>query len=199
MAITFWTRAEKEKNVSKASVISHRNVKDREEKWINKKKKTLKPDKILLLVFWRFPTILTEYSCLRPFDRSFSLLTSATKWMRNHCLHTNPNYLCLLLQFIIKHLLKHFPYFYQVFKNRSQITPPPSFKNSRIYMDPAEPTFVARVDQSGRRIDFMISVLRDSNGCLVYYQYKPSSWVLALLVTFALLVSQRKWTWAEHC
>ena len=63
-------------------VISHRNVKDREEKWINKKKKkTLKPDKILLLVFWRFPTILSEYSCLRCFDRSFSLLTSATKWI----------------------------------------------------------------------------------------------------------------------
>ena len=69
----------KRKTMSKASVISHRNVKDREEKWINKKKKTLKPDKILLLVFWRFPTILSEYSCLRCFDRSFSLLTSATK------------------------------------------------------------------------------------------------------------------------
>ena len=71
----------KRKTMSKASVISHRNVKDREEIWINKKKKTLKPDKILLLVFWRFPTILSEYSCLRCFDRSFSLLTSATKWI----------------------------------------------------------------------------------------------------------------------
>lgn len=69
----------KRKTMSKASVISDRNVKDRDEKWINKKKKTLKPDKILLLVFWRFPTILSEYSCLRCFDRSFSLLTSATK------------------------------------------------------------------------------------------------------------------------
>lgn len=69
----------KRKTMSKASVISDRNVKDREEKCINKKKKTLKPDKILLLVFWRFPTILSEYSCLRCFDRSFSLLTSATK------------------------------------------------------------------------------------------------------------------------
>ena len=69
----------KRKTMSKASVISDRNVKDREEKWINKKKKTLKPDKILLLVFWRFPTILSEYSCLRCFDRSFSLLISATK------------------------------------------------------------------------------------------------------------------------
>ena len=71
----------KRKTMSKASVISDRNVKDREEKWINKKKKTLKPDKILLLVFWRFPTILSEYSCLRCFDRSLSLLTKATKWI----------------------------------------------------------------------------------------------------------------------
>ena len=69
----------KRKTMSKASVISDRNVKDREEKWINKKKKTLKPDKILLLVFWRFPTILSEYSCFRCFDRSLSLLTKATK------------------------------------------------------------------------------------------------------------------------
>ena len=69
----------KRKTMSKASVTSDRNVKDREEKWINKKKKTLKPDKILLLVFWRFPTILSEYSCLRCFDRSFSLFDKRHK------------------------------------------------------------------------------------------------------------------------
>ena len=74
----------KRKTMSKASVISDRNVKDREEKWINKKKKKLSnPIKFCWWCFGGFQqsSILSEYSCLRCFDRSFSLLTSATKWI----------------------------------------------------------------------------------------------------------------------
>ena len=78
----------KRKTMSKASVISDRNVKDREEKWINKKKKTLKPDKILLLVFWRFPTILSEYSCLRCFYQSGSKSFVIDKSHKMNCTQT---------------------------------------------------------------------------------------------------------------
>ena len=79
----------KRKTMSKVSVISDRNVKDREEKWINKKKKkTLKPDKILLLVFWRFPTILSEYSCLRCFYQSGSKSFVIDKSHKMNCTQT---------------------------------------------------------------------------------------------------------------
>ena len=85
----------KRKTMSKASVISNRNVKDREEKWINKKKKTLKPDKILLLVFWRFPSWMNIHV--------WGVLTEVFRYWQapKNELHTNPNYLCLLLQFVI--------------------------------------------------------------------------------------------------
>ena len=75
----------KRKTMSKASVISDRNVKDREEKWINKKKKKLSnPIKFCCWCFGGFQQSWVNIHVWGVFTnqvRSLSLLTKATKWI----------------------------------------------------------------------------------------------------------------------
>ena len=78
-------------------VISHRNVKDREEKWINKKKKKLSnPIKFCCWCFGGFQQSWVNIHV-------WGVLTEVFRYWQalQNELHTNPNYLCLLLQFVI--------------------------------------------------------------------------------------------------
>ena len=84
----------KRKTMSKASVISDRSVKDREEKWINKKKKNSQK-----FCCWCFGGFQQSWVNIHV----WGVLTEVFRYWQvpQNELHTNPNYLCLLLQFVI--------------------------------------------------------------------------------------------------